>query len=156
MATRDFHSSVKAVQHLAAAAYTTTQTPSSGVDTRGFESVEFVIGIGAVTSISGSPQSTWTFKLQDSDSESSNFSDVTDSSLVLTGSAASPVTAPDSSTGVFLTIDADTEDSKSYRVGYVGSKRYVRVVATAANSPGSTPLYVVALLGHAALAPTAD
>ncbi|MET4808335.1 hypothetical protein [Limibacillus sp. MBR-115] len=156
MATRDLHSHIKAVQHLAAAAYTTTQTPSSGVDLRGFDSAEFLIGIGAVTSISGSPQSTWTFKLQDSDSESSNFSDVTDSSIVLVGSAKSPVAAPNSSTGVFLTIDADTEDLNTYRVGYVGSKRYVRCVATAANSPGSTPLYVVALLGHAALAPTAD
>lgn len=156
MATRDMHSHVKAVQHISAADYTATETPTNGVDTQGFDSAEFLISIGAVTNIANSPQPSWTFKLQESDSQSSGFSDVTDSSVVLTGSAASPVTSPDSSSGVFLTVDAASEDDAVYRVGYVGAKRYVRVVATAANSPGSTPISVVAELGHPDLTPTSD
>ncbi|MBO6542300.1 MAG: hypothetical protein JJ939_12090 [Alphaproteobacteria bacterium] len=156
MATRDLHSHIKTVTHVAAQAITATNTPASGVDTKGFEAAEFLISVGTVTNIANSPQPTWTFKLEDSDDASSNFEAVTDSTLVLTGSAKSPVTTPDASTGVFLTIDDAAEDATTYRVGYVGPKRYVRVVATAANTPGSTPYSVVAVLGRAALEPTAD
>ena len=46
MTSHDLHSNIKVVQHLAAAAYTSTQTPSDGVDTQGFESLEFLIAIG--------------------------------------------------------------------------------------------------------------
>lgn len=156
MATRDLHSHIKVVTHVAAQAITATNTPSTGVDTKGFDAVEMLISVGAITNIAASPQPSWTFKLQDSDSASADFVDVTDSSLVLVGSALSPVAAPNSSTGVFLTIDAAAEDDKTYRVGYVGAKRYVRVVATAANTPGSTPYGVVAVLSCADLLPTAD
>lgn len=156
MATRDIHSHVKVVQHVAAQAITATNTPAAGVDTDGFDAAEFLISVGTVANIANSPQPSWSFKLQHSDSASADFADVTDSTLMLTGSAKSPVTAPDSSTGVFLTIDAAAEDAETYRIGYVGSKRYVRVVATAANTPGSTPYAVVAVLGAAHLVPTAD
>lgn len=156
MATRDLHSHIKAVTHVAAQAITATNTPAEGVDTKGFESVEFLISVGDVTNIANSPQPSWVFKLQESDASGAGFTDVTDSSIVLTGSAKSPETAPDSSTGVFLTIDDAAEDATTYRAGYVGSKRYVRVIATAANTPGSTPYSVVAILSSAALEPTAD
>lgn len=155
MTTRDLHSNIKVVQHVAAQAITTTNTPSNGVDLKGFESAEFLIAIGTVTNIANSPQPSWAFKLQDSDDDS-DFSDVTDSNVVLVGSAKSPVAAPNSSTGVFLTVDAAAEDAQTYRVGYVGAKRYVRVVATAANTPGSTPYAVVAVLSNAHQTPTAD
>lgn len=153
---RDLHSNIKVVQHVAAAAITATNTPSSGVDTAGFSSIEFLIAVGVVTNIANSPQPTWAFKLQESDSASADFTDVTDDDMVLVGSAKSPVAAPNASTGVFLTIDDAAEDAQVYRVGYIGNKRYVRVVATAANTPGSTPYAVVAVLGHPAIAPTAD
>lgn len=153
---RDLHSNIKAVQHLAAAAYTTTQTPSNGVDLKGFDSVEFLIAVGVITNIAQSPTPSWAFKLQESDSESSGFTDVTDANSVVYGSAASPAGAPDSSTGVFLTVDAAAEDAATYRIGYRGNKRYARVVSTAANTPGSTPISITALLGHPAISPTSD
>lgn len=156
MIRRDLHSNVKAVLHLASAAYTTTQTPANGVDLQGFGSAEFLISIGTVTNIANSPQPSWAFKLQESDSVNSDFTDVVTSSDVLTGSAASPVAAPDSSSGVFLTVDDAAEDAAVYRVGYVGAKRYVRVVAAAANTPGSTPMTIIALLGNPSIAPTED
>lgn len=154
MSTRDLHSNVKAVSHIIENV-STTQTPTNGVDLKGFDSAEFVIHVGTVTNIANSPQPSWAFKLQDS-ADDSTFADVTDSNFVLVGSAQSPLAAPNSSTGVFLTIDAAAEDDKIYRVGYVGPKRYVRVVATAANTPGGTPLSVAAILGHAGQTPTAD
>lgn len=154
MPTRDMHSNLELKQLLKAAAVTATAT-SASIDTKGFDSVEFLMAIGAVTNIANSPQPTWAFKLQDSDDDSA-FTDVTDSDYVLVGSAQSPVTTPDASTGVFLTIDAAAEDDETYRVGYVGPKRYVRVVATAANTPGSTPLWIGSVLGRPALTPTQD
>lgn len=156
MANREIHSNIKAVQHLSAADYTATQTPTNGVDLQGFDAAEFVISIGTITNIGNSPTPSWTFKLQESDSQASGFTDVTADADVAVGSAQSPVTNPDDSTGVFLTVDAAGEDDAVYRVGYIGSKRYVRVVATAADTPGDTPISIVALLGHAAQRPTAD
>lgn len=154
MPSKDLHSNIELRQVLAAQTVSTTQTTSSH-DGQGFDSVEFVASVGTISNIANSPTPSWAFKLQDSDDDST-FSDVTNSDYVLTGSAASPVSAPDSSTGVFLTVDAASEDAASYRVGYAGPRRYSRVVATAANSPGNTPMSIVAVLGHPALAPTAD
>jgi len=156
MAHREFHSDIKAVSHLDAAAYTSTQIPSNGVDLQGFDAAEFVISIGTVSNLGGSPLESWTFKLQESDDESSNFTDVTDSDSVVVDSAASPVTTPDSSSGVFLTVDAAAEDDAVYRIGYVGGKRYARCVATANNTPGSTPIAIHARLGCAAQKPVQD
>ena len=156
MIMRDLHSNIKVVQHVAAALKTATDTPTNGIDRAGYSSLEFLIAIGTITNVANSPQPSWTFKLQESDSLSSGFTDVVDSKVVLVGSAKSPVAAPNASTGVFLTVDAAAEDAETYRVGYIGNKRYVRVISTAANTPGNTPLAIIAILGNPALAPTKD
>lgn len=154
MIRRDLHSNVKAVSHIIGT-LTATETPANGVDLAGFGSSEFIIHVGEVTNIANSPQPSWAFKLQESDDDS-DYSDVTNANDVLVGSAKSPVTAPNASTGVFLTVDAAAEDDQVYRVGYIGTKRYARVVATAANTPGATPISVVAVLGNPSIAPTSD
>jgi hypothetical protein len=155
MTTRDLVTSIKPVQHLAAAAYTATQTPSTGVDTQGFESLVALISIGVITNIANSPKPIWAFKFQESDSASASFVDVVDSNRVQVSSSKSPVSAPDASTGVFLSVDAAAEDETVYAVGLITTKRYVRVVATASNTPGSTPLSIVIELGRPLNFPTA-
>ena len=139
-----------------AAVITATNTPANGVDLKGFNAAEFVFSVGAVANIANSPQPTWSFKLQESDEQSANFTDVVTEGDVLSESARSPVGAPNASTGVFLTIDDAAEDAQTYRVGYIGNKRYVRLVATAANTPGNTPYSAIAVLGKPSLAPTQD
>lgn len=153
---RDLHSNIKVANHLECKAYTATQTPTNGIDRQGFESLDFLIGVGVITNANESPNTGWSFKLQESDSQTTGFTDVTDSNSVLVGSAKSPTTTPNSSTGVFLEVDGPSEDQKTYRIGYRGIKRYVRCIATAVNTPGSTPLNIDAVLGHPAQAPTAD
>ncbi len=155
MTTRDLVTSIKPVQHLAAAAYTATQTPSNGVDTLGFESLVAFISVGVITNIANSPKPIWAFKFQESDAVNSGFTDVVSSDRVLVGSSKTPVTAPDASTGVFLNVDAAAEDETVYAVGLITTKRYVRVVATASNTPGSTPLNIVIVLGRPVMFPTA-
>lgn len=153
---RDLHSNIKAVTHVAPVAITAANTPANGVDLKGFDSAEFLISLGTITNIAESPTPSWSFHLEESDSQASGFTAVTDANDVLVGSAKSPATTPNTSTGVFLTVDAASEDGTTYRIGYRGSKRYARVVATPNETPGSTPYSVVAVLGHPHLAPTAD
>ena len=155
MGIHSLHQNIERVDNITGAK-TATVTPSSGVDLRDFVfGVDVLIHVGAVTNIANSPQPSWTFHLEESDSASSGFTAVTNSDDVDIEGSLSPVTTPDSSTGVFLTIDAAAEDDKTYRIGYTGSKRYVRVVATAANTPGSTYIYAT-VLGQPRLRPAVD
>lgn len=155
MGLHSLHQNIERVQHISGAK-TATVTPSSGVDLRDFvDGVDVFIHVGAVTNIANSPQPSWTFHFEESDSESSGFTAVTSSDDVDIEGSLAPVTTPDSATGVFLTIDAASEDDNTYRVGYLGSKRYLRVVATAANTPGSTVI-VALVVGVPRLKPGAD
>jgi hypothetical protein len=109
-----------------------------GVDLKGFTSATVICSVGEITNIAGSPQPSWTLKLQESDSAASGFFDVDEGDMLLDygnndGSVAS---------GVFATIDAADEDDVNYTVGYIGTRRYIRVVATAINAPGNTPIAV--------------
>jgi hypothetical protein len=120
MGMHSLHQNLERVQHISGAK-TATVTPSSGVDLRDFVGgVDVAIHVGVVTNIANSPQPTWTFHFEESDSESSGFTAVTSSDDVDIEGSLSPVTTPDSSTGVFLTIDAAAEDDNTYRVGYTG------------------------------------
>lgn len=149
---RDLHSNIEVRQLLAAQAIT-AETNSAGCDLAGFESVDLLVALGAVTNIAASPTPKWELKLEESDDDST-YSAVTSANDVLVGSNPR-VSAPDAS-GIFATIDAAAEDAIHFRIGYIGNKRYVRITATATQTPGSTPIAVLALLGKPALAPTTD
>jgi len=146
----------KVVTHVAPVAITATNTPAAGVDTQGFDAATAIIGVGVVANIANSPQPSWAFHAEESDSSGSGFTAITDSAQIAIAASASPVAAPDSSTGVFLTIDAAAEDATNYHVGIVSSKRYLRIVATAANTPGSTPYSVVMVLEAASSTPVSN
>lgn len=154
MSRRDLHSNIKLVSHLIGAP-STAQDPTA-IDLAGFDSCEIVIHIGAIPNIANSPVPSWTFKLQESDQAATGFTDVVDADDVLVESSQTPLGAPDGTTGLFLTVDAAAEDDKVYRVGFVGNKRYLKCIATPANTPGATPMSITAVLGHPALAPTSD
>jgi hypothetical protein len=76
-----------------------------------------------------------------------------------TACAADDVVAPAGvvvASGIFATIDADAEADLTYKVGYRGNKRYVRVraVYTGDHSTG-TPIAMVAVQTKAHRAPVA-
>lgn len=152
---RDLHSHISARAHIPAQVLGATHQPRKGVDTAGFGALDFIIAIGAVSNISSKPTSSWDFKLQESDKADAGFTDVLAGNDVLVGSALPLVTEPDAA-GIFLSVGDAADDEKVYRIGYRGYKRYVRVVATAVNDPGNTPISVVAVLGKPHLAPTQD
>ena len=156
MSTREKATSKKIVTHVAAVAITATNTPAAGVDTLGFDAATFAISVGTVANIANSPQPSWAFHIEESDASTSGFAAIVDSERVITSASQSPVAAPNASTGVFLTIDAASEDATTYHVGVISPKRYLRVVATAATTPGSTPYSVVAILECASVKPVSN
>ena len=125
---RDLSSNIAAVQAVAPAVLTATNT-SAALDLSGFGSAAVVINTGA---IAGSGN--FTPKLQESDTTTSgDFTDVDAAHLI----------------GEF---PAALAAASVVKVGYVGHKRYVRTVLTL-NSGTSIAAGVVIVKGHPADAP---
>lgn len=87
-----------------------TDTASSWLDLAGYNAAEIVVTIGTLTGVDGSNYITPV--LQECDTTAAG--------------SASAVAAADIY-GAFTKVDATNEDSVVQRVGYCGSKRYVRV-----------------------------
>lgn len=102
------------------------------IDTAGFGSVAFVINTGAIASAGD-----FTVKVQESNTTTDG--DFTDA-----------VAADLTGDNLPASVGADS----SYKVGYVGNKRYVRVVATK-NGGTSVAIGAVAVKGHADSRPVA-
>ena len=108
------------------------------IDRRGFDSVTFLIATGSVADA----DTTFTVLLEESDdSGMSGGNAVADADLIGTEALAG------------FQFDDDNECRK---LGYVGSKRYLRLTITPANNASAALLAAVAVLGHPSLAPTAN
>lgn len=128
---RDLAHNIATIQAVAPAVLSATNT-SSALDLLGFESAAIVINTGAIVS-SGD----FTAKLQESDTTTGgDFTDVAAADLIGTFPAS-------------LVADSVV------KVGYIGSKRYVRTVIT---KNGGTSIAVGAVLvkGHPADRPVAN
>lgn len=130
MAVRDLYHNISAVKSISPAARTASHN-GAGVDIRGYESATALVSVGVWT------DGTHTFELQESDDDST-YTAVADSDLL----GSEPV------------VDAADEDEQVYAVGYSGTKRYLRVVATVASATTGAIYGVTIVRGHPALAPT--
>jgi hypothetical protein len=128
---KDTVSNFNFTQSLAPAARTATAN-GSAVDLSGFNSATFVVNAGAWT------DGSHTLKAQESD----NNSDWTD------------VAAGDLN-GSFTAITSATQASKLYKIGYNGTKRYVRAVTTVATATSGAVYGVSVMRGHAFSSPVA-
>lgn len=106
-------------------------------DRQGYDSLTYVIATGTLADV----DATFTTLVEHSDASGSGFEAVADSDLLGTEANAS---------------FAFSDDDKTFKIGYRGTKRYVRLTVTPANNAGSAPLAAVALLGHPNVAPTAN
>lgn len=114
------------VENALSPAVQSTTIKGNTIDTNGFNSVAVVVNTGAIVS-----DGNFTAKMQHSDTTTDgDFVDVTD--VDQTGSF-----------GATLAADA------TVKAGYIGDRRYVRVVLTK-NSGTSIAAGAVAVLGHAA------
>lgn len=128
---KDTFHNLKAVAAIAPAVKTDTED-GAAIDLRGFNSALVVVNTGAIVSAGN-----FGFKLQESDTTTSeDFDDVAADDILGTAPASGMSSA------------------SVYTVGYIGKKRYIRVV-TIDGGGTSVAIGAVAILGHPALAPVA-
>lgn len=134
---KDLHNNIHVARGLSPKAAVTDNTAqvSEVCDRKGFESVEFLILIGANTDATV----TFTVLVEDSDNNS-DYSAVADANLL--------------GTEVLAGFQYD-DDNEVRKIGYTGGKRYVRVTITpATNDSGNIFLAGAWVLGHPWSAPT--
>ena len=120
---------VKVVEAVRPAVFSGNAT-GQAVDTRGFDSLTFAVCVGAIAGAGN-----MTLAVQESDASGSGYADV--AAADLEGS----------------TLPAVLLTNTALKVGYRGTKRYVRLFGTL-NSGTSVAVGANAILGHAAIAPT--
>jgi len=129
---------VTALAPLAAAITDNTAQVTAIIDRRGFESLTFLIATGALADADA------TFAVSIVHGDQANLSDAAavPAEAILGGLANAGFTFVD--------------DAEPRKVGYAGDKRYVRMTITPSGNTGAAPLAVIAVLGHPAMAPTAN
>ena len=127
---RDLYSNIGAVPALAPAVQATAAS-GGAIDLQGFESVAFVVNTGAIAGAGD-----FGVKVQESDTDQSG--DFADAAAAVVSSNAP------------ATLEADS----TYKLGYRGYKRYVRVALTKAGGT-SIAAGAIAVLGNARERPVA-
>jgi hypothetical protein len=128
----------RAISPVSGAADNTARV-SQIIDVQGYDSLAFLILTGAIAD----SDATFTVLIEHGDaSDLSDAAAVADDELVKQD--ASSATAPEAQAG--FQFDDDNEVRK---IGYLGSKRYVRLTITPANNTGAWLIAAVALLGNA-------
>lgn len=108
------------------------------IDRQGFESVTYGILTGSIADA----DATFTVLLEEGDDPAlSDAAAVADGDLI--------------GTEVLAGFQFD-DDNETRKIGYKGNKRYTRLTITPANNASAALLSAVAILGHPALAPTAN
>ncbi|WP_374385113.1 hypothetical protein [Dongia sp.] len=139
---QDLHSTIYPKRGISPAAAGTDNTAyvSQIIDRLGFDSLEFLILIGANTDA----DATFAVLFEDGDDPAlSDHAAVDDAQLLGTEALAG--------------FTAANDDNKVKKIGYVGSKRYCRVTITpSGNNSGNIYIAGVWLLGHPREMPTAN
>lgn len=96
----------------------TADVNGTGIDLQGFSSSALIVNVGENgDTFSGTVKTN--LIIQDSD-DNSAFTAVTSNTAVTGGTV--------DSSGIFQVIDANAETAKTYGIGYVGGKQFIRVV----------------------------
>lgn len=135
---RDLMNNIHVARAISPAAATTDNTAwvSQIIDTKGFDSLTFLINTGSLADADA------TFAVLIEDGDDSGLSDnaaVADKFLLGTEALAG-----------FNYGD----DNEVRKIGYIGPKRYVRMTITPSGNSGNAFVSAVAVLGHPNLAPT--
>jgi len=135
---RDLFNHVHPLRAISPAAATTDNTAwvSEIIDTRGYDSLTFLIATGSLADADAA------FTVLVEHGEQSNLSDaaaVADAALLGTEALAGFTFA---------------DDNETRKIGYVGDKRYVRLTITPAGNTGNAFVAAIALLGHPQAVPT--
>lgn len=115
-----------------------TAQVSQIIDRQGFDSLTFLIALGSIADVDA------TFAVTMDEGAAANLSD------------ASAVAAADLIGTYALAGFQFDSDDKCRKIGYKGSKRYVRLTITPSNNASAALMSAVAVLGGAMLKPTAN
>lgn len=140
MAVRDLMNNIHPVVGLAPVVVTDgTAQKTVAIDTRGYESVTFIVALGTLADA----DATWDVTLKEGDdSTQTNHTAVADDDIIGTEALAG------------FTFAADGACRK---IGYSGTKRYVSLeIDDDTANTGNAPMCVIAILGHPELAPTSN
>lgn len=141
---RDIHSCLFAATLLANATYAADSTPVA-IDRQGYDAVEILLAIG-VGGITFSGTNKVEFVLTHSD-DGSTYTPVADADMLGVSGISS---------GIIKSLVAAHAAAASYRFGYVGGKRYLKLLADFSGTHGAgTPLAAIALLGEPNVEPVA-
>jgi hypothetical protein len=135
---KDLHSKLAIAELLPVATYAADNTPAK-VDLLGFEAAEIAlaIGVGGIT-FSGTNKIEFVLTASDDDS---TYNAVTDNDMLgVTGIT----------TGIIKSLVAAHAASEVFRCGYVGGKRYLKLLADFSGTHGTgTPLAASVVEGYA-------
>lgn len=141
---KDLSNSISPAISLAPAVSGSGARTGTGVDLQGYESATVLVDVGAEgDTLSGSVH--FEISLEESD-DNSTFTDVAQAGII---------DGTISSGGIFLKLDGTTGGDPDttggiFRVGYVGGKRYIRVVlAKTGTHSNGTPLGAMVIRSHA-------
>lgn len=143
---KDLHSNIKPIGAFDPKDISATQTAVE-IDLAGFDSAEILwyLGIEAGT-LSGSLG--WTLTVTHADDDGTgvagSYSNV----------AAADVLGVTPSSGICITIDDPAEDSKLYRFGYVGGKRFIKLLISEVGSTTGCPMCLIVIKGDPLDKPT--
>lgn len=115
-----------------------TAQVSNIIDTQGYEKVTFLIALGTLVDADA------TFAVTVQHGDAANLSD-----------AAAPNTI-ELLGGLTLSSFDFSADNAARKIGYIGSKRYVRITVTPANNTGAAPISALALLSGGSINPQAN
>lgn len=135
MPRKDLKNNLSVASTIEPAGHTATAT-GTAVDLLGYQSALVVISTGTFGA-----STDFGFEVQESDASGSGFAAVASDDLIGT-----------EPTGVQATGDLD---NTVYRIGYIGTKRYIRVVATKGSGSNACPFGVNVVRGHPLDAPVA-
>ena len=133
----DLHNNIHPVRGISPQNINTSATHNGTiVDILGYQSLEFVLAMGSLADVNA----TFTVRVQHGDTaDLSDAVNVPDSFLIGTEAEAS--------------FDF-SNDNELRKIGYIGDKRYVRLVLTSAGNTGDAFISVIAILGDPRHAPT--
>lgn len=142
MPNREMVNNLKVTQVFVNANRTATTT-SDAIGLAGYDAATVIFDIGnSADTLSGSVY--WTLSLTESDTSGGSYTAVAAADVVGWNGAATYV------------IDAPAEDSLAVKVGYIGSKPFIKAVATATGTHSTgTPIGMVSVLGLPSHAPVA-
>ncbi|MDO8683113.1 MAG: hypothetical protein Q7N50_06495 [Armatimonadota bacterium] len=142
MTMRDLHNNITIGSSVHAVAIGTTGTgkTTAAVDTAGYNGVEFLFDYGAITSATA----VYTVLMTECDTVSGSYTSVADTDLLGTEALAA--------LGAATRTDG-TGDNLTKKLGYIGSKRFVKAKLSSTATAGS-PISIISILHSPRHAPT--